>query len=466
MPTQPSVVSQLVLRLASGTRLAERLNRYLTFGVAGGGLIRIDARFPGVANAFCQLAEGRAGLATLVSLASNGVGATAVKQFHHCLSQLKRAGACEYVWNADGRPYAIVHPVCADFQFGEMALGNETPVRLSRFAYVRRNGSQTVIESPEALCRIILSCAEAWHWLGLLAGQASLATASEEEGPWASLFVDLLWRTGFLERADTAEPSARACWEFHDLLFHWRTREGRSVEPQGGTYRHLHAWPSPPAVKPRMAGGTHLLAKPAIQDSTPDGGLIDIVERRRTIREQGTRPISAAQIGQLLYHALRVQRRLPGEHQELLMRPVPAAGAIHELEAYVLVNRCDDLERGLYHYHSEQHTLHHLVCREPELTALVENAAASWAKPDDPPQVLIILASRFTRLAWKYEGIAYRLTLLNAGAVIECLYLLATEMKLACSAIGGGDSAAFAAATGLDPFLETSIAEFAVGSAR
>ena len=75
----------------------------------------------------------------------------------------------------------------------------------------------------------------------------------------------------------------------------------------------------------------------------------------------------------------------------------------------------------------------------------------AMAQPDNPPQCLVILASRLPRLAWKYEGIAYRITLMNAGVIIQSLYLVATEMGLACSAVGTGDSAAFAAATGLDP---------------
>jgi SagB-type dehydrogenase family enzyme len=215
-----------------------------------------------------------------------------------------------------------------------------------------------------------------------------------------------------------------------------------------------------------MSNDIRILAKSHLDVSGDRHSLIDVLESRRSVREQGPRAIRSAQIGRLLYHSLRVQRRWLDAYQELLLRPVPAAGAIHELEAYLVVNRCDDLERGLYHYHAEQHTLHRLAAGERELSALIENAAASWAKPDDPPQALIVLTSRFSRLAWKYEGIAYRLTLLNAGAAIECLYLLATEMQLACSAIGGGDSAVFAAATGLDPFEETSIAEFAIGSSR
>ena len=63
------------------------------------------------------------------------------------------------------------------------------------------------------------------------------------------------------------------------------------------------------------------------------------------------------------------------------------------------------------------------------------------------------LASRLPRLAWKYEGIAYRLGLLNAGVVIELMYLVATDMKLAPCANGSGDSRPFETATGLDHAL-------------
>ena len=80
-----------------------------------------------------------------------------------------------------------------------------------------------------------------------------------------------------------------------------------------------------------------------------------------------------------------------------------------------------------------------------------------------PPQAVIVLASRLPRLAWKYEGIAYRLALLNAGVVIELMYLVATDMRLAPCANGSGDSRPFETATGLDPLEETAIAEFALG---
>jgi SagB-type dehydrogenase family enzyme len=82
------------------------------------------------------------------------------------------------------------------------------------------------------------------------------------------------------------------------------------------------------------------------------------------------------------------------------------------------------------------------------------------------PDVLVTLAARFQRFAWKYEGMAYRVMLLNAGVVIQTMYLVATAMGLAPCALGTGDSTTFATAAGLDPIAETSIAEFALSGAR
>jgi SagB-type dehydrogenase family enzyme len=464
MDTISAEHTELLLRLAPNVRLVERSGNRLMFSAEGGHTLQVDAHFAGVADALIMVTEGRAEPATLRAIASPENDLAPLDHFHRCLLQLKRAGWCEYVWQSEGCLYAIINSVCSNFEFTETVLKPDTAVTLSRFAYVRRDGPVAVLESPEALCRIVLAHSQTWQWLGLLTRPYLLAPVHNKQGPLATQFLGLLWQTGFLEPCNESEPASRSTWEFHDLLFHWRTREGRTVAPQGGTYRHLHSRPPPPAIKPRMSSSVRLLPKPTIEEVERSDGLISIIEKRRTIRDQGPKAVCAAQISRLLYHSLRVQQRLPGEYQELLLRPVPAAGAIHEIEAYVAVNLCDDLERGLYHYHPEQHTLHQLGTGERDLAALLHNAAMAWAKPDDPPHVLIILTSRFTRLAWKYEGIAYRLTLLNAGAVLQCLYLLATEMRLACAAIGGGDSAIFASATGLDPFAETSIAEFAIGA--
>jgi SagB-type dehydrogenase family enzyme len=65
---------------------------------------------------------------------------------------------------------------------------------------------------------------------------------------------------------------------------------------------------------------------------------------------------------------------------------------------------------------------------------------------------------------WKYQSMAYALTLKHVGVLYQVMYCVATAMGLAACALGGGDSDAFAEATGLDYLAETSVGEFILGS--
>ena len=80
------------------------------------------------------------------------------------------------------------------------------------------------------------------------------------------------------------------------------------------------------------------------------------------------------------------------------------------------------------------------------------------------PQVLVTLASRFDRTSWKYRGIAYALTLKNVGVLYATMQLAVTAMGLGGCALGTGNAAHFAEATGRDPAAESSVGEFLLGS--
>ena len=77
------------------------------------------------------------------------------------------------------------------------------------------------------------------------------------------------------------------------------------------------------------------------------------------------------------------------------------------------------------------------------------------------PQVLLTVASRFARISWKYEGMAYATTLRNVGAFYQTLWLVATAMGIACCPLGGGDASAFAEATIIE--VVTMIGESVLG---
>jgi SagB-type dehydrogenase family enzyme len=202
---------------------------------------------------------------------------------------------------------------------------------------------------------------------------------------------------------------------------------------------------------------------------TADLPLTTVLEDRRSLRQYGERPITLDQIGELLYRVARVRRLRPidaagGPCYEASDRPYPSGGATYDLEVYVTVARCDGLEAGLYHYDPLGHRLVSVAGPGPDTEALIREAAEA-ALLNCPPQVLLVVASRFQRIAWKYSGNAYALTLKHVGILFQSIYLVATAMGLAPCALGGGDSRRFAVASGSDFFAESAVGEFLVGSA-
>jgi SagB-type dehydrogenase family enzyme len=357
---------------------------------------------------------------------------------------------------------------------------------LSRFAFLRRRGEEAVLESPLAHARVILNDRRAAALVGALAAPAT----AEELAGWVGrlpadavagvltllLRADLLGEAGAGGRCAGDDDPALLTWEFHDLLFHARSRQGRSDAPYGGTYRLAGRLEPPPDLKPGVAGETIQLDRPDLARlEREDPPLAQVQERRRSAREFDTEhPITDRQLGEFLFRVARVKDSWRAEvataNGPVLMdfasRPYPAGGGLYELEVYAAVNRGAGLGPGLYHYDPAGHRLTRLCRRTAEVEGLLRGAAESAAAPADDLQVLLVLAARFARVAWKYESIAYALTLKHVGVLYQTMYLAATAMGLAACAVGGGDADLFARAAGTDYYAETSVGEFLLGSQR
>jgi oxazoline/thiazoline dehydrogenase len=421
---------------------------------------RFKVRSDCIADAIAALLTGGLSEAELGAATRRAGGEEAELHFRYFLELFKRRLLIRYEWRHSGRVHVTLEPLLRDFRLAETAPPeNPAAVALSRFAYARQDRGRFVLECPDAGCRLVLQSSSVVDWLGRLLG----ANDALDDGFRA--FTTLLWQASFIGPPNEEGSKDRATWEFHDRLFHSRSRQGLGVSSGGGTYRFKGKFPSPGALKLPVSRERIALDVPQAHLLSNES-LFCVIERRRSIREMDDeRPIALTQLGNILFHVARVKETRQGPPQDVLFKPVPSGGAIHELEFYVAVRICDGLEPGFYHYSGGEHALYRLPAPKPVVESLLRDGGASMGQPDRPPQTVLILASRFPRLAWKYEGMAYRVTLLNAGVVFGFLYLVATAMNLSCCALGNGDSACFAKAAGLDPTAETSVAEFALSSA-
>jgi SagB-type dehydrogenase family enzyme len=409
----------------------------------------------------------------------NGDGVLA--RWYYYLERLTQRGLLRYTAEARGNRLATLVAVSSSFVSRPTQVVAGCRYVLSRFAYLRREGCEAVLESPLAHAQMILNDCRAAALVGALAAPATAWELAERFGGLGADAVAsvlaLLLRAGMIGEADTEDQvPALQSWEFHDLLFHARTRRGRFDAPYGGTYRLADRLAPPPALKPTMAGRVYELHRPDLDRlERDDPPLARVQARRRSIREfDATHPITDRQLGEFLFRVARVTGYREEEvstpcgpvRQDFAARPYPAGGGLYELELYAAIQACNHLSPGLYHYDPAGHRLIQLRKHTSEVAGLLRDAAESTGTPEDAIQVLLILAARFPRLAWKYESIAYALTLKHVGVLYQTMYLAATAMGLAPCAIGGGDADLFARAAGTDYYAETSVGEFLLGNPR
>jgi SagB-type dehydrogenase family enzyme len=350
-------------------------------------------------------------------------------------------------------------------------------VQMSRFPALRRVGSQLVVDSPLRSFRIELARPAVAALLATATTPCQLTELASAAGDatWVDPAVRLLLATGVLASVDAsgriAEDSDPTLMQrtHGDVMFHTRSRLGLNGEPMGAQYLFDGKLPPTPAIRPQATlPRIDLPGLTGTREATrPGTGFWDVVGARRSIRSHGRQPLTIAQLGEFLYRVARVDRviaadRAIGLLSDQTVRPYPSGGNCHDLELYLTVRSCSGMPAGLYRYLPVEHALERLPAAARHCEALLRDAYS--ANGECVPQVLITIASRFSRVSWKYAGMAYALTLKNAGVLIEFMYLAATEMRLAPCALGNGNSATFALATGLDLAEESAVAEFMLGS--
>jgi len=441
----------------------------------------VDHRFtlknlsPGMVGAIQVLSSQGATEDELAVQVEERHGADALSGFYYRLAIFAKHRMLRYGIFCNDSPLATLTPISIYFQFNPKPFDPQQPFILSRFACLHREKERLFLESPLSHGKIIL---HGWKGAALVGELGEVRTFPSlcERLPaippnTVRLFLGMLLASGFLCRTEAEDPwlgesEPLVHWDFHDLLFHTRSRLGRHDNRFGGTYR-FHGKIAPlPAVKPPMSEQGIELYKPDMERlEERDYPFSLVLEHRRSVREYAERPITDRQLGEFLYRSARVKELIRSEIQDVSKRPCPGGGAIHELELYLTIDSCENIPPGLYHYCPQSHRLEKLCDPNEATDGLLKDAMRSTGL-EVTPQVLITLSARFQRLSWKYQSMAYNAMLKNVGALYQTMYLTATAMDLAPCALGGGDSDLFARAAGLDYHAETSVGEFLLGSKR
>ncbi|MER6951362.1 SagB family peptide dehydrogenase [Nonomuraea sp. NPDC000554] len=371
--------------------------------------------------------------------------------------------------HVDGRELARVEAVAREADYTPAPVPAEASVQLAKFTLLRAYEGHLVVESPLVKQRMALLDPAARSMVAALGAPvrvADLPPSGLSDQAVAELLAHLVG-AGFAEVTEEEHPVLRQ-WDFHDLLFHARSRFGRHDEPFGGIFPYVGEIEPQPAVKEPPQGPSVELHRPELDELLErDPVLTTVLEGRASVRQSGEQPMTVEQLGEFLYRVARVRSQFGPVPEsmpyEATSRPYPCGGSAYELELYVTVRRCAGLAEGVYYYDPVGHRLVLVNDDEEDRAALLRMAYMATAR-SAVPDVLFTMTSRFQRLSWKYRGIAYAVTLKHAGVLYQTMYLVATAMGLAPCGLGSGDADLVSRVMGLDYLRESSVGEFMLGS--
>lgn len=439
----------------------------------GGYAISLGIFSPGAAARAQELRTG-------LPFASFVSGRCALDQeVDRLVRRLAQHGFLEYrVGRPGNEDQVVIEPQVADYWPQTLPLDNTDVLVLSRFAYMRRRGSEMVLESPRANALFRICDPKVAAALVLLCTPQQLKRFPRQDGFPGIELLALLAHCGIVFKVDAIDNrelrSAEGdwdlvMWDFHDLLFHARSTEGRHANPFGGVFPHAGARPQPPAVRRRWPG-----PKIELRNLAPARVMspaVQLLHARHSVRSfDDEQPITLAELSCFLDGSARVNATWKsrvdlGDTRPVVAyaaRPYPSAGASYELELYLTVGKCEGLASGFYHYDADGHALAPISTLMPQIETVLTGAQLAMDALV-APHVVITIAARFGRVSWKYSSLAYSLILKDCGVLLQTFYLLATDMGLGGCALGSANIDLFARMTGIDFHIEGPVGQFALG---
>jgi SagB-type dehydrogenase family enzyme len=157
--------------------------------------------------------------------------------------------------------------------------------------------------------------------------------------------------------------------------------------------------------------------------------LEEAINRRRSIRDFTSEPLTLVQLSQILQAAGGISGTKRGR------RTVPSAGATYPLEIFVLCgqNCVTGLAAGIYHYNVDTHslTLHQKGDARLELSRAALSQSFIYDAPAD-----IVICAEYERTARRYGNRAERYIHFEVGHAGQNIHLQATALGLGTVAVG------------------------------
>lgn len=197
--------------------------------------------------------------------------------------------------------------------------------------------------------------------------------------------------------------------------------------------------PQPPLVKAPMTDSPIDLPRD-FENLGMEDNLVQLLLKRKSSRVYTQEDMSLLQLSFLLWGTQGV-KDIRGKSYATL-RTVPAGGARHPFETYLLVRQVEGLVPGMYHYLPMTHQLELLSAQE-DPQALLDFAEESLCGQRWAAKANVVFYWSFVpyRSEWRYGIFAHKLIMADVGHVGENLYLACAALGLGTCGIGAYDQA-------------------------
>jgi len=162
---------------------------------------------------------------------------------------------------------------------------------------------------------------------------------------------------------------------------------------------------------------------------------------RRSVRSYGRRRLALEEAAQILWAAQGITHGEGG-------RTAPSAGGLHPLRAYLVAERVDGLEPGVYAYVARGHRLTEIV----RARIVPDLAGAAWGQDwIAAAAAVLVLTAVYARTTDRYGDRGQRYVHMEVGHAAQNAHLQATALGLGAVVVGAFEDAAVAKLIGSDP---------------
>jgi SagB-type dehydrogenase family enzyme len=208
--------------------------------------------------------------------------------------------------------------------------------------------------------------------------------------------------------------------------------------------------PPPPIQKDYPKDGKLVELVPVDKITVGDVSLREMIGQRRSRRKYTDEYLTNEELSYLLWSTQGISKIVMGQGGGVRyhLRTVPSGGARHPFETYLLVNRVEGIEPGIYRYIPVGHKL--LFLRSGDGLVDEINEICMGQKFVGQGAVVFIWAAVPYRTEWRYTKVAHKDIAMEAGHICQNLYLAAESIGGGACAILGYDQTSIDEFVGVD----------------